>query len=166
MSKVNIDTRILGSKHPKQVKIPNSNQIPRLSYGRTLLEMKKTNRWVAYFGYGVVMSIAKCEDFDLVTVDFGTGVNSLCKVYFRTLNSRKQVYTLKVGQFALFGMIQNIQAALKEKKLYYALWCMGIYVPKAIDIKTNPLKEEEITELTEEEYGEGLTFLDTLKKND
>lgn len=163
---VYVDARLLGRKNPKPVAIPNNNFIPRLTFLETMIEVKKSKTWTTYFAFGKVVKICKSNDFDLVYVDFGLGKDNCGMVYFRLLNSRKQIYTLKVGQYAQFGMVQPTEEAKKRKRFYIAIWCMGIYVPKSVDIRNTELTEEEINELSEEEYGEGLTFLDQFQKND
>ena len=161
-----VDARLLGKKNPKPVAIPNNNYIPRLTFLETMLEIKKNRLWITYFAFGKVVKICKGDDFDLVYVDFGLGKDNCGRVYFHLLNSRKQIYTLKVGQYAQFGMIQPTEEAKKKKRFYIAIWCMGIYVPKSVDIRNTELTEEEIDELSQEEYGEGLTFLDQFQKNE
>lgn len=158
--------RVLGNKNPKPIRVPHNNAVPRLIFGNTIMEMKNCGGWITYFAFGRVVKICKSDKFDLVFVDFGGNTEENYKVYFHTLQSRKQIYTLKVGQYAQFGMIRRSDCNEKTNDLFIALWAMGIYVPKMVDIRNSELAQDEISEMSQEEYGEGVTFLDLFKKND
>ena len=160
--------RLLGKKNAKPIRVPHNNAVPRVIFNNNVIELKNTGDkgWRTYFGFGKVVKICKSDDFDLVFVDFGGGQENHLKLFFHTLNSRKQLYTLKVGQYAQFGMIRDSKDAAQNIEKYVVLWAMGIYVPKMVDIRNSELTQEEITEMTEEDYGMGKTFLDMFKKND
>lgn len=167
-NKVEIEdgVRVLGTKHKKKILIPNNNAIPRMAYMKTMLEIKKTKKWITYFAFGKVVKICKHDALDLVYVDFGLGPNKASQVFFYTVHARKQIYTLKVGQYAQFGLIQTYDFAVRRSRIYIALWAMGIYVPKSVDIRNTDISEDEFKEMTEEEYSQGATFLDQFRKND
>lgn len=159
-------TRVLGKKNHKPVRVPTNNAVPRIDFGNAIIEIKVGSRWRTYFGIGKVLRVKKSDDFDLVVVDFGRGSERPCKIYINSLNARKQVYTLKVGQYAQFGMIRTTDYALQKNDLYIAQWCMGIYVPKIVDIRNSELTSEEIEEMNNDDLSEGMTFLDLFEKND
>lgn len=158
--------RVLGTKNPKPVRIPNSDAIPRLNYGENIIEMKRTKTWVSYFGYGIVRKIFKNDDFDLAYIDFGRGENYCSRVYFKTLNSRKQMTTLKVGQYGMFSLLRKYSAAKDNINVYVVAWAMGVYVPKIVDIRNSELTQEELEEMSNEDYSVGVNILDQFKKND
>lgn len=158
--------RVLGSKNPKAIRVPHNNAVPRMIFGNTVIEIRTNTGWRTYFGFGRVVKICKSDDFDLVFVDFGGGKDKNFRLYFSSVNSRKQVYTLKVGQYAQFGMMRRTEDAKKNNNLFIVLWAMGIYVPKMVDIRNTELTEDEITTMTDEDYGDGKTFLDMFEKND
>lgn len=167
-SLLNQHQRVLGTKNPKPVRIPTSEAIPRMVYGESIIEMKRTRKWVSYFAYGKVIALFKNDDFDLAYVDFGKGENNCTKIYFHTLSSRKQLNTLKIGQYAMFGLLRNFNDAKNNVSLFLVIWAMGIYVPKMVDIRNSALTEEELEvgEMSNEDYDVGYNFLDQFKKND
>lgn len=155
--------RLLGKVRAKPISIPTNKAIPRVDFGNCILEMRSSKNWKKYFAYGLVLKICKGDDFDLIIVDFGRGGDNACKVYCRALNTRKQVYSLKVGQYAMFGLIRKTSDAYNKLDRYLAEWCMGIYVPKIVDIRNSELNTEE---LENEEITVGASFLDNFFKTE
>lgn len=160
---MNKNVRVLGRKHSKPINIPASGTIPRVDFGNCLIHYKTGNNWENYIGWGKVLKVYKCDDFDVAYVDFGAGSQKATRVFFHSLMSRKQVYTLMTGQFAMFGLVKRKGA---RDNTYLDIWCMGIYVPKIVDIRKSELEEDEFETMAHEDYEEGKTFLDFFKKND
>lgn len=157
---------ILGKKNPKIVSVPNSDVIPRVDRGNSLIELRRKSGWIHYFGYGIVHKIYKGDRFDVAYINFGRGYESNVRVYFHDLNARKQLYTLKTGQYAMFGLMKHKDMVSKYPNDYMVEWAMGIYVPKMVDIRNTELEEKEIESMKETELKDGQTFLDLFIKNE
>lgn len=160
---MNKNVRVLGRKHSKPINIPASGTIPRVDFGNCVIEYKVGNRWKQSIGWGKVLKVYKNDDFDVAYIDFGAGSQKATRVFFHSLMSRKQVYTLVTGQFAMFGLIKRKGT---KDNFYLALWCMGIYVPRIVDIRKSEIEEDEFEEMTHEDYEDGKTFLDFFTKNE
>lgn len=157
-------SRTLGKWSPKKIDVPSQQMMVRLVPHTNLMITKTTKDYYYFFGYGKVNKIYKNNAFDIVFVDFGNGNGN--KIYLVWEDARKQLSTLKVGQYAMFGLIKNRHYKDNGPVHYMAIWVMGIYVPKIVDIRNKELTEEEIEEMTTDEYNEGFNFLDNFKKND
>lgn len=161
--------RILGKKKARPIHVPNNDLVPRLTCGNTLMQLNNRGNWLYYFGYGLVVKIYKNDGFDIAYVNFGGGYKDIKNNFvlvFNNLNARKQLYTLKVGQYAQFGLARQIQGAIKFPNYYLVEWAMGIYVPKMVDIRNTELTENEIETMGDSDIESGKTFLDLFTKNE
>lgn len=100
-------------------------------------------------GVGLVRTIEKGNDYDIVGMDFGN--NHIRKIIVKNNNARKQIYTLKKGQYAWFyGLMKSY---FNEKKIVktqlFAKAFQGWYVPKAFDIAK--MEDIDIDELTQKD---------------
>lgn len=113
-------------------------------------------------GVGTVYLIQKGEEFDLVKMNFGSGLR---EIFVKLNHARRQIYTLKRGQLAwFFGYIKFYKDMNgKSKSTLFAKGFQGWYVPKQMDIKQ--LDPNEIDKL-EEENESKLNFLDELLKGE
>ena len=161
--------RVLGKKKGQPIYIPQSDILPTLDRGNSIMQVRYYSGWIHYFAIGVVVKIYKNDKFDVAYINCGLGGienNNNIKIYFLQLNARKQVYTLKVGQFAMFGLFRHKDMQTKSPNHYIVDWAMGIYVPKVVDIRNSELSENEIEEMTEDDLMEGQSFLDLFDKNE
>ena len=96
-------------------------------------------------GMGIVRSIKKGENYDMVVMSFGKYTRKVLVNYNR---ARRQIYTLKCGQYAqVFGKARFGRLDNGINYLYlYALAIQGWYVPKALDIKKSDEKFEALVE--------------------
>ena len=111
-------------------------------------------------GIGLVKKIEKGEHFDLVGMDFGAGYTR--EIFVKNNHARRQIYTLKKGQYAWFyGLIKYYIKDGKKWSTLYAKAFQGWYVPKNMDIvKIDP---DEIDKLTKENESK-INFIDELLK--
>lgn len=109
-------------------------------------------------GLGLVKVIQKGEDFDLVCMDFGRGYSR--EIYVKNNHARRQIYTLKKGQYAWFyGLMKCYRNGKQIRTSLYAKAFQGWYVPKSMDImKVDP---EDVEELTKENESK-INFIDEL----
>jgi len=116
------------------------------------------NDFTIAVGIGLVKSIKKGEEFDLVGMDFGRGFAR--QIYVKNNHARRQIYTLKKGQYAWFyGLMKVYKNGSKLKSVLYAKALQGWYVPKQMDIiKIDP---NEIEKLTKENESK-INFIDDL----
>lgn len=119
---------------------------------------KEDKEYVVCVGIGIVRVIEKGEEFDLVGMDFGRGWYR--EIYVKSNHARRQIYTLKKGQYAWFyGLMRLYTIGKKKKACFYAKAFQGWYVPKTMDIiKVDP---NEIDKLTEENESK-INFIDEL----
>lgn len=123
---------------------------------------KMNNKLTYCVGIGIVKVIQKGEDFDLVGMDFGAGFYR--DIYVQHNHARRQIYTLKKGQYAWFYGFMRIYWENKTKKsCLYAKAFQGWYVPKNFDIKK--LDPNDIDELTQENESK-MNFIDELLKGE
>lgn len=119
-----------------------------------------------FTGDGLVMKISRGEKFDIVTVMFGIGVKYRDVVVTHT-RARRQILTLKRGQWARFGgMARLYQEKTKPKEGYksvlykkwylFAYFLQGYYTPKMFDIRK---RQEDI------DNGEEIDYIDPLDKD-
>ena len=119
-------------------------------------------KYTIVLGVGVVRRIEKGEDFDLVGMDFGAGFTR--EIYVKSNHARRQIYTLKRGQYAWFyGTLKYYTENGKRKSSLFAKAFPGWYVPKNLDIKK--LDPEEIEKLTQENESK-INFIDELLQGD
>ena len=121
---------------------------------------KDKEEYTIVVGIGRVMAIEKGQEFDLVKMDFGRGYSR--EILTKNNHARRQIYTLKKGQYAWFyGMMKYYTVEKKQKAFFYAKAFQGWYVPKNMDIMK--LDPQEIDKLTEENESK-LNFIDELFK--
>ena len=120
------------------------------------------NEMTIAVGIGLVKTIQKGEDFDLVGMDFGRGYTR--EIYVKNNHARRQIYTLKKGQYAWFyGMLKCYKENRRKKSCLYAKAFQGWYVPKNMDIiKVDP---NEIEKLSQENESK-INFIDELLKGE
>ena len=124
---------------------------------------KDKEEYTIVVGIGRVMAIEKGQEFDLVKMDFGRGYSR--EILTKNNHARRQIYTLKKGQYAWFyGLMKTYRQDEQLKMSFYAKAFQGWYVPKNMDIiKIDP---NEIEKLTEENESK-INFIDELlEKND
>lgn len=116
------------------------------------------------FGIGCVLGISHSEKFDVVTINFGRRIR---KVICDTNHPRRQVYTLKVGQFAnVLGVFKRWKHYDKEngkwkwEYIMFARALQGWYVPKQFDMEQG---NDNIREMSEEDICETQNILDNLE---
>lgn len=141
--------------------IPNVVRLTHYAIHETLLFLGaplEDNDFTICVGIGIVRKIEKGEDFDLIGIDFGTG--HIRNVFVKNNHARRQIYTLKKGQYAWFyGLMKCYTLNGRRKTSFYAKALQGWYVPKNMDIiKIDP---NEIDKLTEENESK-INFIDEL----
>lgn len=145
--------------------IPDIVRLAHCSMHETLLFLgtpKEENDFTICIGVGLVKTIQKGEDFDLVGIDFGRGYSR--EIYVKNNHARRQIYTLKKGQYAWFyGLMRCYKDGKKNKSCLYAKAFQGWYVPKNMDIvKVDPNEIEKLTQESESK----INFIDELLKGD
>lgn len=145
--------------------LPNISKIVRFPAHETLFllgAIKGRTDYTICVGIGVVRKIEKGEDFDLVGMDFGAGF--MREIYVKSNHARRQIYTLKRGQYAWFyGSMKYYTEDNKQKSSLFAKAFQGWYVPKNLDIKK--LDPNEIERLTKENESK-INFIDELLKGE
>ena len=151
-------------RHHKFV-ISDLVRIAHCSIHETLLFLgtpKEQNDMTICLGVGVVRTIQKGDEFDLVGIDFGRGKPR--EIFVKSNHARRQIYTLKKGQYAWFyGEYKCYNDNGKTKSCMYAKAFQGWYVPKNMDIiKLDP---NEIDKLTQENESK-INFIDEILKGE
>lgn len=123
---------------------------------------KLNNEQTFCIGIGIVKTIQKGEEFDLVGIDFGRGFPR--EIYVKHNHARRQIYTLKKNQLAWFyGTMKVYTVDGKRKASFFAKGFQGWYVPKNMDIiKIDPNEIDKLQEETESK----INFIDELLKGD
>lgn len=103
------------------------------------------------FGFGWVEKIEKGDKFDIVKINFGrTSPRTIVVISNR---ARRQIYTLKRGQYCIYlGHYRVLKSKYREGEydyLFYANALQGLYVPKAVDIRNYDGEDEELMEKEE-----------------
>ena len=116
-------------------------------YNETITIYPKYGNGFSHFeGTGLVKRISRGNEFDIVYVAFGVMTNEIRPVIVIENQARRQILTLKCGQYAHFYgscVKRKIQMTFngKSKEVYrwelYAAMCQGYYVPKMFDIRKN-----------------------------
>ena len=145
--------------------IPDVTRLTHYSIHETLLFLGtplEENDMTICVGIGLVKTLQKGQDFDLVGMDFGRGY--IREIYVKNNHARRQIYTLKKGQYAWFyGYMKCYKIKGHYKSSLYAKAFQGWYVPKTMDIvKVDP---SEIDKLTEENESK-INFIDELLKGE
>lgn len=143
--------------------MPNTMRIAHYGVRETIIYLggaTENEKMTICVGIGLVKMIQKGTDFDLVGMDFGRGF--IREIYVKNNHARRQIYTLKKGQYAWFyGFVQYYKDNGKSKASFFAKAFQGWYVPKSMDIiKVDPT---EIDKLTEENESK-INFIDELIK--
>lgn len=123
---------------------------------------KEKRHLVICLGVGIVKVIQKGDDCDLVGMDFGAGFYR--EIFVFSNHARRQIYTMKKGQYAWFyGMLRTYtdKEDGKIKTCLYAKAFQGWYVPKNFDIKK--IDPNELDKLTEENESK-INFIDEILK--
>ena len=112
---------------------------------------KDNERYRWCLGVGRVCKVKQGENFDLLYINFGR--NYAREIIVQYNHARRQLLTLKCGQFATFyGKFRfYIDESGTNKCTFYAYGLQAWYVPKAIDIKRMKLDDEEVLERVEQE---------------
>lgn len=123
---------------------------------------KQGNDKTFCLGVGIVKTIQKGEEFDLVGIDFGRGYAR--DIYVKNNHARRQIYTLKKGQLAWFyGYMKFYTINGKATSTLFAKGFQGWFVPKNMDIiKIDP---EDIETMTKENESK-INFIDELIKGE
>ena len=123
----------------------------------------ESNDMTICFGIGRVITVQKGQEFDMVGLDFGRGFPK--EIIVKNNHARRQIYTLKKGQYCWFyGLARFYKDEKRKPKVaYYAKAFQGWYVPKNFDIKQ--LDPNEIEKLTEENESK-INFIDDLLKGE
>ena len=140
---------------PELVNLVHCSKHETLFYLGAPSEDKEMNIAV---GIGIVRTIQKGDEFDLVKMDFGRGYTR--EIYVKSNHARRQIYTLKKGQYAWFyGLMKCYVLKGKKKICFYAKAFQGWYVPKSMDIiKIDP---NEIDKLEQDKESK-INFIDEL----
>lgn len=115
-------------------------------------------------GIGKVCAVQKGENIDKVILYFGTKTRP---VYVVSNHARRQIYTLKRGQYCWFlGYLKGIKDRKngKMKPFIFALGFLAWYVPKMVDIEKYDV--EELEKLEEENANDLSGFLDEILEED
>lgn len=144
--------------------VPNVVRNVTFSTTETLIflgQPREENDFTICYGIGRVISIQKGEEFDLVGMDFGRGWAR--EIYVKNNHARRQIYTLKKGQYAWFyGLMKCYKEKGRKKACFYAKAFQGWYVPKTMDIiKIDPNEIEKLEKENEQE----ISYIDSLLDN-
>lgn len=113
-------------------------------------------------GVGRTIKIMKGQEFDMIQMDFGSGVWK--DIIVKSNHARRQIYTLKRNQYAWFyGFMTTYMENGELHTSLFARALQGWYVPKNMDIKK--LDPNEIEKLTEENESK-IDFIDKLLEGD
>ena len=145
--------------------IPDVTRLTHYSQHETLLFLGaplQEKDFTICLGVGLVKTIQKGEEFDLVGMDFGRGYSR--QIYVKNNHARRQIYTLKKGQYAWFyGVMRCLTIDGKPNTTLYAKAFQGWYVPKNMDImKIDP---KDIDKLSQENESK-INFIDQLLEGD
>lgn len=153
----------LGDKKKEEYIIPDISNLVRCFNSETIfifgIDSQKTKyRWC--LGVGRVTGIKQGENFDLLYLNFGRNYSREIIVQYN--HARRQLLTLKKGQFATFygkfKMIINENG--KKQMILYAIGLQAWYVPKAMDIRQIDLDAYE--KLQQEQETSMLNLIDEL----
>ena len=122
--------------------------------GESIVFFNSTNKTRQFFAIGRVRKIERGDKLDMVYVNLGLN-NRLRAISVINNHARRQLLTLKVGQFALFyGEARRYRIPSKDGKFYYKKWVFfpymiqGMYVPNMMDVRKH---EQELIENNEVE---------------
>ena len=152
------------NKNTKAIMSRSSNFVTNLS-GESVMILPHTFRKMAHFmGIGLVMKISRGNEFDVVNVRFGIQ-NKIRPIVVRDSKARRQLITLKRGQYGIFYGVAQLTSFknenYKDQDRYYKQWSFfalalqGMFVPKMFDIKK---RKEDI------DNGEEIDYIDPMTK--
>lgn len=126
-------------------------------FGDTTIQKQAT----MCIGVGRVKKIETGRHFDIITFNFG-------RKYDRTIivkdnQARRQIFTLKHGQYAWFYGYRKMYFDKQRKVVFYAMALQGWYTPKNLDIKTIDPNELEIVKMGKETEKE-ISIIDKIIK--
>lgn len=146
--------------------IPTIDRLPKTPSNECLfiLGTDLTNtKYKMCFGVGKVYGVEHGKDLDVVKLNFGAKFHRI--IYVKDNRARRQIYTLKKGQYASFlGKIRMVKDNDTFKTIMFASGFQAWYVPKMLDIKNYDL--DSIDEMEKENETSMLTFLDDIIKGD
>lgn len=154
------------SKMGDKIPIPSGSYPVRYTSGETLMtygKWFKSNRFTTYMGLGVVTKVQKGDKLDIVKMNFGRRYAREILVYHN--HARRQIYTLKRGQFAMVFGYMRIERDKETNEYHTIMLAYGFnawYVPKTLDIKNEEYDLDTIEELTKDNETSMLNFLDEI----
>lgn len=111
-----------------------------------------------FFGFGVVQTLTKGEEYDIARVSFNKRVRTLV---FEKQDARKQFILLRINKPALFvGFLRY----LNDKNILFVQTIFVPEIPKAIDIKKGKYLEDDGMMIGDNDV-EYLNLVDFLNKN-
>lgn len=152
--------------------MPKTGNEVKARVGESLLFFPKipSRSYTLFFGIGRIYKINHGQDFDIVDTIFGVETIKGRKILVIDNHARRQVQTLKKGQYALFyGICVNKYADVEVKAKYgdrmvrpkvaifYAYMIQGMFVPRTLDIQklnediANGIEEDQQVEMSEKE---------------
>ena len=143
---------------------PDIARLVKHSLGETLIYCGPAtfdSKAILCMGVGKVNKVQKGNKFDLVTMFFGRISREIIVV---NNHARRQIFTLKVGQYASFvGYATAYAEDGKQKLQLYAKGLQGWFVPKTMDIKK--IDPNDIEQMTEENESK-INFIEELIGDD
>lgn len=116
-----------------------------------------------YFAFGIVKRIVKGKDHDEVYMDLGRKTEKLKRFDVELLKARKQVYTLKISQWAIV-----VGFLTKRPDRYFVQAFFPSYVPTIHDrqdlVDSGEFQAERMEAEQEANYVDCLTVFENLKK--
>ena len=153
------------------------NRTPICLWGESVIFIPLQQYQFMFFAIGKVIRINKGDDFDIVQIQpkpcYKGEVAHLRNIIFAGNHPRRQILTLKCGQFAMFYgranlVWQEVEKDNGEKKKIrrwhlFAFACQGWYVPKMFDVKK--AQEENVEDMYDDlQEGQINFFTDIIEK--
>lgn len=155
--------KINDGKATKMAKNGNKWNLPVYSKSGEALQFYSSLKGpVQFSGFGVVHSIQRGENLDVIQVRFGL-INRVREITVHHNQARRQIMTLKRGQYAIFfgearlhyKDVETPKGKFKMKYwLFMAYAIQGLFVPRISDIKKH---DKEIEQGIEEEQAIGMS---------
>lgn len=131
-----------------------------LILGECSIKRLREKGYKMVIGFGIMRKAIKGEKFDIIRVNFGSGVQR--EILVVDNHARRQIHTLKQGQYMLFvGKMRNMTYNHREGKYFIADMLQGMYVPKILDIKRSDI---DMSNINDEEDETMINFLDEITK--
>lgn len=161
-------------KYDNVFNVPNFHNLARTPKNESvwLFGKDRESNYTLACGIGLVKGISHGKEFDIVYMDFGRGSDwrFLRKVIVMKNTARRQIYTLKINQYAWFyGAFARLTIDGHITEMFYAKALQGWYVPKSLDIKKDNSIEKSMREMPDFEIETGkdfLSFFESRNKND